>query len=530
MGELTLKQYVTAVNKSKLIPTDQLQGLINDFVSKHKGQPMDWRTFARILVQKELLTSWQNQKLMKGRYKGFFLGKYKLLNLLGSGGMSTVYLAEHTVMVRRVALKILPRQLVEDTDHLERFYAESQAIAALDHPNIVRAYDVDNEGDVHYLVMEYVDGPDLEKLVEKEGALDYEIVADYIHQAAEGLAHAHSKNMIHRDIKPANLLVTNEGAVKILDMGLALLTDYEKSNDDHEESNVMGTTDYIAPEQALGTELDHRADIYSLGGTMYYLLTGSVPFPASTLAEVLLAHQTKQPVPIKKFRQDVPGELSAICLKMMAKKPKDRYQSAAEVSEALLDWLNDQDAWDGEDHTQRSEEEEAALTGFLDQVNLDHLEKKHRPEQDSSELTDFLRQQRSDDTIEVVVDDEMASFLSTLKTVQDPALPAPSGATPAPSKPKPTRQAKQTKPAPKPQSQPAKPAEPSAEAKPKPKPQRTKPKTSNPPQPEEEGITSFLSSLGQEEVVEPDDTDENLNNFLSGLGQDEDSPKRGKKK
>ena len=167
----------------------------------------------------------------------------------------------------------------------ERFLGEARAIAALDHPNIVQAYSVDNDGDRYYIVMEYVDGLDLQRIVEDEGPLDFERAADYIRQAADGLAHAHARKMVHCDIKPSNLLVNQQGVVKILDMGLARLTTEGDQAGGQPDEQVLGTVDYLAPEQALGgPDFDHRADIYSLGCTLYFLLTGHPPFPEGTLA------------------------------------------------------------------------------------------------------------------------------------------------------------------------------------------------------------------------------------------------------
>ena len=177
------------------------------------------------LVEAGLLSRWQADKILDGRHKGFFLGKYKLLGHLGTGGMSSVYLAEHVLMARRVAIKVLPKQRIADTSYLPRFRREAQAAAALDHPNIVRAYDIDCEGNVHYIVMEYIDGRDLQQMVDQDGPLDYVTAADFARQAALGLGHAHAAGLIHRDVKPANLLLAPGNVVKLLDLGLARFTD-----------------------------------------------------------------------------------------------------------------------------------------------------------------------------------------------------------------------------------------------------------------------------------------------------------------
>ena len=282
-------------------------------------------------------------QLLEGRYKGFFLGqKYKLLGVLGTGGMSRVFLAEHSKMQRLVAIKHLPPNRVNDSSYLARFYREAQAAARLDHKNIVRAYDIDHDRDNHFLVMEYVEGRDLQTLVKDVGPLDFEMAADYIRQAADGLEHAHHAGLIHRDIKPANLLVDPRGVVKVLDMGLARWSEDDKTASltiAHEE-NVLGTADYLAPEQARDSHtVDKRGDIYSLGCTLYYLLTGHPPFPEGSLAQRIWKHQNQSPKSIYEDRKDAPPALVDLCLRMMAKQPDARFQTAAEVAQSLGKWL-----------------------------------------------------------------------------------------------------------------------------------------------------------------------------------------------
>ena len=257
--------------------------------------------------------------------------------------MSSVYLAEHELMKRRVAIKVLPRNRVGDSSYLERFRLEARAVARLDDPNIVRAYDIDNDGDTHYIVMEYVDGQDLHQLVVGQGPLNYDTAADYIAQVANGLQHAHEMGLVHRDIKPANCLVDRHGTVKLLDLGLAKLNeDDQASLTMANEENVLGTADYLAPEQALNShEADGRSDIYSLGCTLYFLLTGSPPFPEGSISERLLKHQTARPDSIFKARADAPPSLVEICEIMMSKKPDERFQSAGEVAGQLKSWLAD---------------------------------------------------------------------------------------------------------------------------------------------------------------------------------------------
>jgi serine/threonine protein kinase len=348
MSNMTGDQIFELVEKSGLLPADSLAKAQADFETEVGPElKSDGVKFVEYLQRVALITEWQGEKLLQGRHKGFFLGNYKLLRHLGSGGMSAVFLAEHKHMRQRRAIKVLPQARVNDSSYLGRFYREARAAAALDHPNIVRAYDVDNDGDNHFLVMEFVEGNDLQKVVSSGGVLPYETAADYIRQAAAGLAHAHLVGLVHRDIKPANLLIDPKGVVKVLDMGLARFADDEKQaslTQVHEE-NVLGTADYLSPQQAIDSHnADARADIYSLGCTLYFSLTGHPPFNEGTLTQRLLMHQQKEPPAITIDRPDAPRDLLAICKKMMAKKLEDRYQTAVEVEQALTQWLVDRGA------------------------------------------------------------------------------------------------------------------------------------------------------------------------------------------
>ena len=337
-----VKKLVELIQRSGLVDDDQVRKTLLDCKQNNGGQlPDDPEQVAEFFVQADLLTNWHTEKMLDGKYKGFTLGKYRLLNHLGTGGMSSVYLAEHTLMRQRRAIKVLPKRRLNDSSYKERFYLEAQATAALDHPNIVRAYDIDNEGDTHYIVMEYVKGRDLQIIVRGDGPLPFETAANYMAQAAEGLAHAHGAGLIHRDVKPANLLVDNNNVVKILDLGLALFSDTEDASlTEAYNENVLGTADYLAPEQAVDSHnIDARADIYGLGCALYFLLTGQPPFKDGSLAQRILKHQTVMPEDIRELRPDCPEELVKICFKMIQKDPKDRYQSARQVADMFEAWL-----------------------------------------------------------------------------------------------------------------------------------------------------------------------------------------------
>ncbi len=342
MTKVTSEKLVELVRKSELAEPALINKALAEIQAEHGGTlPEDPVVLAKALQKHEVVTRWHCEKLLQGKYKGFFLGKHKLLGHIGSGGMSSVYLAEHVMMHTKRAIKVLPQSRLGKSSYLARFQQEAKAIASLNHPNVVRAYDIDNQGDTHYIVMEYVDGPDLQTMVKKNGPLAFDKVADYMAQAAHGLQHAHEVGLIHRDVKPANLLVNSEGRVKLLDLGLALFADDALASLTIEHNDkVLGTADYLAPEQALNShKVDPRADLYGLGCTMYFLLTGSPPFPDGSIAQRIAKHQSEMPRDIRKLRPNCPGELEGICVKLLQKDPKFRYASAAQTAEVLENWL-----------------------------------------------------------------------------------------------------------------------------------------------------------------------------------------------
>jgi len=342
MGKQRAEDFVNLVRASKLVAEDQLDRALAELQQAAGGMPVTNAGQVSVyLVDKGLLTQWQADQLLKGKHKGFFLGKYKLLDHLGTGGMSSVYLAEHMMLRMRRAVKVLPKKRVDDSSYLERFYREARAAAQLDDPNVVKAYDVDCEGDIHFLVMEYVEGSDLQVMVKRNGPLAYPLAADYIRQAARGLSHAHKVGLIHRDVKPANLLVDRQNVVKVLDLGLAKFSDEDKASlTVAYDENVLGTADYLAPEQALDSHgVDGRADIYGLGCSLYFLLTGTPPFPEGTLPQRIMCHQKTPPPDIRLKRPDAPIDLLRICAKMMAKKPEQRFQKMSDVAKIMTRWL-----------------------------------------------------------------------------------------------------------------------------------------------------------------------------------------------
>lgn len=341
MAEQSAKSFLSLLEKSRIVADQRLKSALTDLAERSDGAKVSTQTLAAHLVDSGLITDWHVDKLLDGKYKGFYLGKFKLLGHLGTGGMSSVYLAQHSVSKQTRAIKVLPRKRVSDKSYLDRFYREGQAAAALNHPNVVRIYDICSESDTHYMVMEHVKGSDLYEIVKEGGPLTPDVAADYIMQACEGLAHAHQKGMVHRDVKPANLLRTDEGIIKILDLGLALFQQEEEESLTvlHNEK-VMGTADYLSPEQAVNSHnVDHRADIYSLGCTLYFLLTAKPPFSEGSLAQRIAMHQTKNPKSLLHQRPGLPVGLVSICEKMMRKDPDDRYRDCEHLRQSIAAFI-----------------------------------------------------------------------------------------------------------------------------------------------------------------------------------------------
>jgi serine/threonine protein kinase len=264
--------------------------------------------------------------------------KYRLLELIGKGGMGAVYKAEHRVMQRLVALKIITGNLINDPAAEMRFQKEIIGAARLSHPNIVAAYDAEQYKGVLFLVMEFVEGMNLAQVVATRGQLPVLHSCEYVRQAALGLQHAFEKGMVHRDIKPQNLFRTPQGRVKILDFGLARFVSEISTGPGLTQAHaIMGTPDYVAPEQVEDArQADIRADIYSLGCTLYFLLTAQPPFPKGTTFQKYMAHIERTPQPIAQIRADLPADLISVLDRMMAKKPAQRFQTPIEVARVLL--------------------------------------------------------------------------------------------------------------------------------------------------------------------------------------------------
>ncbi len=273
------------------------------------------------------------------------LGIYELIEMLGQGGMGAVWKARHTKLDKIVAIKVLPRHLVMDAGAVSRFEREMKAVGKLEHPHIVRAMDAGHTDGIHYLVMEYIEGTDLSRLVKSRGPRSITEACQMVRHAALGLAHAHENGMVHRDIKPSNLLLSKRGQVKILDLGLARLQS-ERTNDDISltvQGEVMGTPDYMAPEQWHSAHTaGPGADLYGLGCTLYHLLTGHPPFADkdhSTYADKMKAHLCEPPQPLRQLRPETPEEVEVLCQRLLAKNAAERPASAKELAQHLQDLL-----------------------------------------------------------------------------------------------------------------------------------------------------------------------------------------------
>jgi eukaryotic-like serine/threonine-protein kinase len=343
---LVADPFLTLLEKSGLLPAEQIASVLEN-LDLH--EPRVAKDLARVFVRDGLLTRFQAERLLEGRYRGFFIDHYKVLEILGAGGMSCLYLAEDMESGDRVALKVLSDTHKGDAAMLTRLKIEARAGQRLKHSGIIHTEEVhgtdDVFGEVWYLVMEFVEGINLEELINLQGPIPVAQACDFIWQAAAGLQHAHAAGLVHRDVKPGNLLVDRRGTVKILDFGLALLDGEEANADEFSLAMIfghscLGTADYIAPEQSRDSyAVDSRADIYSLGCTLYVALSGKLPYPMASSCQKLEGHRQMAPPPLREIARDIPEELAAIVEKMMAKHPEDRYQTMAEVAEALTPFI-----------------------------------------------------------------------------------------------------------------------------------------------------------------------------------------------
>jgi serine/threonine protein kinase/FixJ family two-component response regulator len=329
--EVSYQDFLRNLVDSRIVADDALERVT-------VGTTGDALALAKSLLESGLLTDYQLDAISQGRQSELRVGNYDILARLGAGGMGTVFKARHRRMKRVVALKVLSAELGNDPSFVQRFQREVETIARLGHPNVVMAFDADEAEIGHFLVMEFVNGRDLASLVQKGGPLPVYEAVDCALQAARGLAYAHGQGIIHRDVKPHNLLRDQAGGVKITDLGLARLNTAESTAKSSltQAGGILGTADYMPPEQAMDSStIDHRADIYSLGCTLFFLLAGRPPFFGQSVMAILLKHRDA-PIPsLSSVRKDVSSDLDAMIARMMAKSVSDRFQSMVEAVAAL---------------------------------------------------------------------------------------------------------------------------------------------------------------------------------------------------
>ncbi len=329
------------IRKSKLVAEDRLRRYFARLDHREIDQ-LEPRELLDRMIADGLLTPFQAEQLELGHYQGFVLGQYRIQSRIGSGGMGQIFLAEQIGTGRRVAIKVLHNSAENAPLARERFVREAFASFKLSHPNIVQIYDANPEADPPYLVMEYVDGLSLQSAVAQYGTLTPEEAAECGRQIALGLQHASDEGLVHRDIKPANVLLDRRGVVRILDLGIVRVIG-ECFTQLGQSDVILGTVEYLAPEQALSSQVDGRADIYSLGATLYFLLTGQTPFPDGDARAKILQLAREEPTPLTKIAPQLPAEFCAIIHKMLAKDPENRFQWASEVADALAPWAHPTD-------------------------------------------------------------------------------------------------------------------------------------------------------------------------------------------
>jgi serine/threonine protein kinase len=346
-----VENLLAALRRVRLLAPEQVDEIDRELGPLYKNP----RTLADYLVQIDWLTSFQVKTLFDGDWDELIIGPFILLSRLGEGGLSQVYKAWDTQKGRIVAVKVLRQNLAAQDTAVRQFQREMQTVAMLAHPNVIKTFEAYEDSNRHYFAMEFVEGTDLDKFVKLSGPLPVEQACDFIRQVATGLQHAHQLGLIHRDIKPANLFLINppvqgkqltpgvtpprrngDPTVKILDWGLARVRCEEADIDTTpsitdsfatEKGLLIGTADYVSPEQTFDpTRIDIRSDIYSLGCTFFYFLTGEAPFGSLPLMQKILAHRESAPPSVRDLRPDVPVEVEQVVMKMMAKSPQDRFQ------------------------------------------------------------------------------------------------------------------------------------------------------------------------------------------------------------
>ncbi len=335
---LIIPEFLDAIRRSGLLAPPELSAAVALATERDRDSSP---ALAAALVRQGKLTTFQARKLLAGIAKGMVLGPYRILAPLGKGGMAKVYLARDARADQLVALKVMPPHWAREEQRLLlRFRREMDLCNALTHPSIAHAYEAGIEGDVHYIALEYVPGMTLSKTVSTGGPLPADIAARVFSEAADGLAHAHERGLIHRDIKPSNLMITPAGHAKLLDLGLALRSGEEgDATVIGGKGYVVGTMDYVSPEQTRNAAtVDYRTDLYSLGGTLFFALTGRPPFPGGTSLEKIKRQRQESPPRVEEYNMNVPAGLAEIVSQLLSKKADDRPPTAIAVRDRLRKW------------------------------------------------------------------------------------------------------------------------------------------------------------------------------------------------
>jgi eukaryotic-like serine/threonine-protein kinase len=334
----SVEEFLKTVVRSGLIDREQLLDALRGFPTEQRNDAL---AMAEHLVRIGKLSRFQARKLLQGVSKGLILGSFQILSLIGKGGMGRVYLARDSRTNQLMALKVLPPKLAREKERLlMRFQREMELSKKVNHPHVCRTFETDLYRGVHYLAMEFIPGQTLTRLINTEGPMEVPRLARLLAEVASGLEHAHQQGLVHRDLKPGNIMITPHDHAKLLDLGLALMAG-EKADPSVTggQGYVVGTMDYIAPEQTTDAAgVDGRADIYSLGCTSYFALTGRPPFPGGTSIEKIHRHRKEEPESLLKLRPTMPPAFAALIHRMLAKDPRHRFTSARAAEEKLWMW------------------------------------------------------------------------------------------------------------------------------------------------------------------------------------------------
>jgi serine/threonine protein kinase len=339
MSMPAVEDFLRTVLRSGLLSRDELSEALRPVPADQRDNP---DLLADHLVKTGRLSRFQARKLLQGKTLGLVLGPFQVLAPIGKGGMSTVYLARDGRSQLLVALKVLPPKKAREEERLlARFLREMEMVQRVAHPHLAQTYEVGAWQGVYYIAMEFIPGRSLYRLVNAEGPLTVSLAARLFAEVAMALDHAHCRGLIHRDLKPSNIMVTTNNHAKVLDLGLAIMEGEDAT--DHTvvggQGYVVGTMDYIAPEQSEdAAKVDPRSDIYGLGCTLYFALTGRPPFPGGNARKKIKRHRSEEPAPVTELNAAVRPEFAALVQRMMAKRPEDRFESADQLRSQLLPW------------------------------------------------------------------------------------------------------------------------------------------------------------------------------------------------